>query len=127
MDQTLFDRASSLFSRVADTDECRRRTADYEHAYQFEVDGQPMFYVAIDHGSLTVESGGLEGPPTKVSLVKTDSATLGSIFNGKLRALEASKKGKWVIRARNYSGELLYNLLRIGRDLTIQDLLEAQV
>ena len=80
----------------------------------------------LNRGVLKVGSGVYQGEYTKVSLVKTDSGTLRAILKGKLRPLDASAQGKWVIRARNYSGELLYTLLRIGREIVIGDLLAAQ-
>src|SRR3990170_271967 len=126
MEQELMKVASDLFVRVGKTEECRRKIDDYEHTYQFEVDGKPEFYVELNRGVLKVGSGEYPGEYTKVSLVKTDSGTLRAILKGKLRPLDASTEGKWVIRARNYSGELLYTLLRIGREIVIGDLLAAQ-
>ena len=126
MEQELIKLASDLFARIGKTEECRRRIDDYEHTYQFEVDGKPEFYVELSHGVVRVGSGVYKGEYTKVSLVKTDSGTLRSILKGKVRPLDASTEGKWVIRARNYSGELLYTLLRIGREMVIEDLLAAQ-
>ena len=126
MEKELLKLASDLFRRVAQTEECQRKIDDYEHVYQFEVDGKPEFYVALNRGVLAITSGVHKGDHMKVSLVKTDSKTLRAILKGKLRALDASKEGTLVIRARNYSGELLYTLLRIGREIIIEDLLAAQ-
>lgn len=126
MEQELVKLASDLFVRVGQTEECRRKIDDYEHTYQFEVDGKPTFYVELSHGVLKVSTGVYQGEYAKVSLVKTDAGTLRAILRGSLRPLDASKEGKWVIRARNYSGELLYTLLRIGREIVIEDLLSAQ-
>jgi hypothetical protein len=126
MEQELFERASNIFGRIAQTEECSRKISDYEHVYQFEIEGKPSFYVELNRGVLTTSLGLHPGDVRKVSLVKTDSATLWAILKGKLRPLDASKEGTWVIRARNYSGELLYTLLRIGREIAIGDMLAAQ-
>lgn len=126
MTQELFEMTQNLFKKIDQTEECHRRIDDYAHAYQFEVDGQPEFHIKLDYGKMQVVKGVCEDDHTKVSLVKTDSATLKGILKGKIRPLNASKEGKWVIRARRYSGELLYTLLRIGREITIEELLAAQ-
>jgi len=126
MEQELFKRASELFGKIDRTEECHRRIDDYAHVYQFEIDGRAQFYIELNYGDLRVVQGVHSGEHQKVSLVKTDSKTLGDILKGKLRPLDASKEGKWVIRARNYSGELLYTLLRIGREIVVEELLAAQ-
>ncbi len=131
MEKELTKIASDLFGRVGQTEECRRKIDDYEHVYQFEVDGKPEFYVELNHGVLTVNSGvhkkGEYGKASlKVSLVKTDSKTLRALLKGKLRGLDASKQGAWVTRAISKSDNLLYTLLRIGREIVIEDLLAAQ-
>jgi len=126
MKQELYKLTSELFSKIDKTEECHRRIDEFEHAYQFEIDGEPVFYVALNYGDIKVSTGVHKGENEKVSLIKTDSETLRAILKGKLRPLDASKEGKWVIRARNYSGELMYTLLRIGREITIDELLKAQ-
>jgi hypothetical protein len=126
MTEKLFKLTSDLFKKIDQTEECHRRIDDYEHAYQFEIDGKPVFYIELKYGDLKVLEGVREDDHTRVSLVKTDSDTFRGILKGKIRPLDASKEGKWVIRARRYSGELLYTLLRIGREIIIEDLLAAQ-
>ena len=126
MEKEVVQKALDLFVRIGKTGKGRRKIADYEHVYQFEVDGSPSFYVELKQGVIRVDSGAFKGAYEKVSLIKTDSETLKGILKGKVRLLDASSQGKWVIRVRNYSGELLYTLLRIGREITIQDLLAAQ-
>jgi hypothetical protein len=125
-DQELIKMTSDLFAKIGQTEECRRKIADYEHAYQFEMDGKPIFYVELNRGVLKVSPGVHSGDNAKVSLIKTDSETLRGILKGKVRPLDASETGKWVVRARNYSGELMYTMLRIGREITVQELLAAQ-
>jgi len=126
MREGLVELASELFAKVGRTTEGQRRIHGYRHVYQFEIDGVQEFYVRVEEGVLEVGEGVYEGEYGMVSLVKTDSDTLEKVLKGKLRALDASKEGKWVIRARAYSGELLYTLLRIGRDMTAEELLAAQ-
>ena len=126
MTQELYEMTQTLFAKIDQTEECHRRIDDYAHTYQFEIDGKPGFHIKLDYGKMQVLKGVCEDDHTKVSLVKTDSATLRGILKGKFRPLNASKEGKWVIRARRYSGELLYTLLRIGREITIEELLAAQ-
>jgi len=126
MEQELFKLTSDLFGKIDQAEECHRRIDDYDHVYQFEIDGKPEFYIELNYGDLKVVKGIHTGEHEKVSLVKTDSKTLLDILKGKLRPLDASKEGKWIIRARNYSGELLYTLLRIGREIVIEELLAAQ-
>ncbi len=126
MKQDLFKQTSDLFKKINQTEECHRKIDDYQHVYQFEIDGEPEFYIELNYGNIKVAKGVPKGGHQKVSLVKTDSETLRAILIGKLRPLDASKKGKWVIRARNYSGELLYVLLRMGREIAIEELLAAQ-
>src|SRR4030043_189668 len=110
MEKELMKVASDLFVRIGKTEECRRKIDDYEHTYQFEVDGKPEFYVELNRGVLKVGSGVYPGEYTKVSLVKTDSGTLQAILKGKLRPLDASTEGKGGIGAGNFGGGLFYRL-----------------
>ena len=131
MEKELMKLTSDLFTRVGKTEEGRRVIDDYEHLYQFEVDGKPEFYIELNRGVISVRSGihnkGEYGKISlKVSMVKTDSKTLKSMLKGKLRALDASIQGAWVIRIVSHSDQLLYTLFRIGREIIIEDLLAAQ-
>ncbi len=131
MEKELVKLASDLFTRGGQTEEGRRVIDDYEHVYQFEIDGKPGFYVELNRGVITVNSGGYNKSEygkvsLRVSQVKTDSKTLRAILKGKLRALDASQQGAWVIRIVSHSDQLLYTLLRIGREIIINDLLAAQ-
>ncbi len=125
-EKDLVGMAVDLFTRIAQTEECRRKIDDYQHAYQFEVDGKPIFYVELNRGVLNVSPGVHKGKTDEVSLIKTDSETLRGILKGRVRPLNASEAGKWIVRARNYSGELMYTMLRIGREIIVEDLLAAQ-
>ena len=131
MEEELMKLASDFFAKVGQTEECHRVIDNYEHVYQFEIDGKPEFYVELNRGVLTVNSGlhkksEYGKTSLKVSTVKTDSKTLRGLLKGKLRGLEASKQGAWVIRAISHSDQLLYTLFRIGRDIIIEDFLVTQ-
>ena len=131
MEKELVKLASDLFTRVGQTEEARRVMYDYEHLYQFEVDGKPEFYIEVNRGTISVKSGvhnkcEYGKISLQVSMVKTDAKTLRAMLKGKLRALEASNHGAWVIRIVSHSDQLLYTLFRIGREIVIQDLLAAQ-
>jgi len=131
MEKELMKLASDLFTRVGQTEEGRRVIDDYEHLYQFEVDGKPEFYIELNRGVISVKNGihnkGEYGKTSlKVSMVKTDSKTLKAMLKGKLRALDASNQGAWVIRIVSHSDQLLYTLFRMGREIVIEDLLAAQ-
>ncbi len=131
MEGELMKLASDLFIRVGQTEEGHSIIDDYEHVYQFEIDGKPAFYLELNRGVITVKSGLYDKidygkVSLRVSQVKTDSKTLRAILKGKLRALDASKQGAWVIRIVSHSDQLLYTLFRIGREILIEDLLTAQ-
>jgi hypothetical protein len=131
MEKELMKLASDLFTRVGQTEEGRFFIDDYEHVYQFEVDGKPEFYIELNRGVIAVKGGvhnkGEYGKTSlRVSMVKTDSKTLRALLKGKLRALDASKQGAWVIQVVSWGDQLLYTLFRIGREIIIEDLLAAQ-
>ena len=114
-----------LVDKIKDLSETRRYTADYKHAYQFQGEGVEPFYLQVDQGQLTVHPGVLPGSFDVKSTLRTDSATLRDLLVGKLKPLDAAEQGKWGMSSRNYSGNLLILLFRIGQDKIIEELLAA--
>ncbi len=111
--------------KIKELPETQKFTADYKHAYQFEGEGVEPFYLQVDHGQLTVHKGVLPGSFDVKSTLRTDSATLRDLLVGKLKPLDAADQGKWRMSSRNYSGNLLILLFRIGQDKIIEELLAA--
>ena len=131
MEKELLTLASEFFAKVGKTEECRRVINDYEHVYQFELEKEPAFYIELNRGVITVNSGAHEkgeyGETTlKISMVITSSKTLRALLTGKLRGLDASKQGLWAFRIVSWSDQLLYTLFRIGRDIIMEELVAAQ-
>lgn len=121
----LVDLCQRLVKRIEDLPETKKHTADYKHAYQFEGEGVKPFYLQVDHGKLTVHKGVLQGSFDVKSTLQTDSSTLRDLLVGKLKPLDAAEQGKWGMSSRNYSGNLLIVLFRIGQDKIIEELLAA--
>ena len=115
----------NMVEKIQDLPETKRYTADYKHAYQFEGEGVEPFYFQVDHGRLTVHKGILQGSFDVKSTLRTDSSTLRDLLVGKLKPLDAAEQGKWGMHSRNYSGNLLILLFRIGQDKIIEELLAA--
>jgi hypothetical protein len=131
MEKELLNLASELFAKVGATEECRRVIDNYEHVYQFDLDGKPAFYVELNRGVITVKSGahdkGEYGKTSlRISMIMTDKNTMRAILKGKLRALDASKQGLWTMHVVSWSDQLLYTLLRIGRDIVMEEFMAAQ-
>ena len=112
-----------LVDKIQNLPETLKYTTDYKHAYQFEGEGVDPFYLQVDHGKLSVQTGVIQGDFTVKSTLRTDAATLRDILVGKLKPLDAAEQGRWGMQSRNYSGNLLMVLLRIGRDRIIEELL----
>ncbi len=131
MEKELFKLASDFFTKVGGTEECRRVIDDYEHTYQFELDRKPAFYIELNRGVITVhigvhDKGDYGETSLKISKVITSSKTLRDLLTGKLRGLDASKKGLWAFRIVSWSDQLLYTLFRIGREIVMEELVAAQ-
>ena len=114
-----------LVERIQGLPETRKYTADYKHAYQFEGEGVEPFYLQVDYGRLTVHKGVMPGSYDVKSTLRTDAATLRDLLVGKLKPLDAAEQGKWGMSSRNYSGNLLILLFRVGQDKVIEELLAA--
>ena len=131
MEKGLLNLASDFFAKVGKTEECRRVIDDYEHLYQFELEGKPAFYIELNRGVITVHEGvhnkGEYGETTlQISKVMTSSETLRRLLSGKLKGLDASRQGLWAFRIVSWSDQLLYTLFRIGREIVIEELIAAQ-
>ena len=114
-----------MVDKIKDLPETQKNTVDYKHAYQFQGEGVEPFYLQVDHGQLTVHQGVLPGSYDVKSTLRTDAATLRDLLVGKLKPLDAAEQGKWGMSSRNYSGNLLILLFRVGQDKVIEELLAA--
>jgi hypothetical protein len=119
----LAELCQQMVNKIDDLPETKKYTADYKHAYPFEGEGVEPFYLQVDHGKLTVHTGVLQGNFDVKSTLHTDSATLRDLLVGKLKPLDAAEQGKWGMHSRNYSGNLLILLFRIGQDKIMEELL----
>jgi len=119
----LFELCQQMINRIKDLPETKKFIADYTHAYQFEGEGIEPFYLQIDHGTLTLHKGTIQNPLDAKSTLHTDYNTLRELLVGKLKPLDAADQGRWNMRARNYSGNLLILLFRINQDKVIEELL----
>jgi hypothetical protein len=131
MEKELLELSSDFFAKVGKTDECHRIIDEYEHVYQFELEGKPAFFIELNRGVITVNSGahnkGKYGETSlNISMVITSSKTLKDLLTGKLSGLDASKQGLWAFRIVSWSDQLLYTLFRIGREILIEKLIAAQ-
>ena len=119
----LLELCQKMVEKIQGLPETERYTKDYKHAYQFEGEGIDPFYLQVDHGHLVVHPGVLTGDLNLRSVIRTDASTLRDVFVGKTKPLDAADQGKWSVRARNYSGNLLLVLIRIGQEKVIEELL----
>lgn len=119
----LLELCQKLVEKIQGLPETNRYTSDYKHAYQFEGEGVDPFYLQVDHGSLSVHPGVLKGGFDVRTVVRANASTLRDILVGKLKPLDAADQGRWSIQARNYSGNLLLVLIRIGQEKIIEELL----
>lgn len=124
MTANLMDLCNLMVERIKGSPELRKFTSEYKHIYQFEGKDFEPFYLQVDHGQLAVFAGIAEADANSKSTLQTDAHTLREFLTGKLKPLDAAEQGKWNIRARNYSGNLLILLFRLNQEKVIEELLK---